>query len=95
MDNACPRCGSKKVIPDLPVLLDVSTAQGPAGGSAGLRVEGAPEAWFFKDSAWGPLTAKACGECGHVELRAANSRLLYEKYESVLQRRGGQGEKPP
>jgi uncharacterized OB-fold protein len=93
MDNTCPQCGSKKIIPDLPLGAEVYTSEsGPygsgtvrGGGTVDVYVAGAPQAWVFKDIASGGLTARVCGECGHVELRAKNFRLLYEKYEKSRQ----------
>ncbi|HVK09857.1 MAG TPA: hypothetical protein VM597_13865 [Gemmataceae bacterium] len=83
MHDTCPRCGSDKVIPDLPLAVDVHTADGPGGGSADVRLEGRPQAWIFKDPAYGGLTARVCGACGHAELYARNFRALYEKYETT------------
>lgn len=79
MDNACPRCGSEKMIPDLP--LRVLTQ----GVVADVYVSGAPNAWLDKDVTSGGLTFRVCGECGHVEMHANNFRLLYEKYERSRQ----------
>jgi hypothetical protein len=93
MDNTCPHCGSKKIIPDLPLSVEVYTSDsGPyggglakGGGTADVHVCGAPQAWVFKDMASGGLTVRVCGECGHAELHAKNFRLLYEKYEKSRQ----------
>jgi hypothetical protein len=85
MHDTCARCGSKKIIPDLPLNVSVSTAGGAGGGSADVVIEGAPQAWFFKDLAFGGLTVAVCGECGHAELRANNFRALYEKYQKTRQ----------
>jgi hypothetical protein len=87
MDNTCPRCGSEKIIPELPLSVEVYTSDTSTGGvvkgggTADVHVCGAPQAWVFKDMASGGLTLRVCGECGHVELHAKNFRLLYEKYE--------------
>jgi hypothetical protein len=93
MDNTCSQCGSKKLIPDLPLSVNVYTSvSGPfgtgterGGGTAEVYVCGRPKAWFSQDAAAGGLTVTVCGECGHVELHAKNFRLLYEKYEKSLQ----------
>jgi hypothetical protein len=93
MDNTCSRCGSKKIIPDLPLSLEVyTTGGGPygatiekGGGTADVHVSGAPQAWLSKDVASGGLIVRVCGECGHAELHAKNFRLLYEKYEKSQQ----------
>ena len=40
----------------------------------------------FKDRMYGVLKADICGECGHVELRVANPRSLYQHYEKSRRR---------
>jgi hypothetical protein len=83
MDNHCPRCGSEKVIPDLPLHVEVYTG---GGGLYGVAVEkGGGTADVHVGTASGGLTVRVCGECGHAELRAENFRLLYEKYEKSRQ----------
>src|SRR5690349_18228078 len=93
MDDTCPRCGSKKVIPDLPISVSVQTGGGPGGGTADVAVHGAPQAWIFTDTVRGGLTVSVCGECGHAELRVDNYRRLYGKYEQTREQsarpRGG------
>jgi hypothetical protein len=70
------------MIPDLPLIVEVFTSGGGVGGgTVDVRVQGAPQAWVFKDTVAGGLTASVCGECGHAELQAKNFRTLYEKYE--------------
>jgi hypothetical protein len=89
MDHTCPKCGSKKIVPDLPLVLEVVTSGEhgleTGGGTADVRVCGNPKAWVFKDTVAGGLTVRVCGECGHAELHANNSRVLYEKYEKSRQ----------
>jgi hypothetical protein len=77
MPPTCPRCGSDKVVPDLPV-----DYYGEAGArTLGLKVHGDPGAWATKGTAAGRLAADVCGECGHVELRVGNFAQLYAKYQ--------------
>jgi hypothetical protein len=83
--NTCARCGSTKVIPDLPLVVQVLSHEGTAGGTADVYVQGAPKAWVFKDTVRGGLTAHVCGECGHVDLQVSNFRALYGKYEQARQ----------
>ena len=86
MDNICPRCGSKNVIPDLPLVVNAGIPGGGAAvGTADVYVCGAPQAWIFKDTAPGGLTVRVCAECGYVELHANNFRQLSEKYEQSRQ----------
>jgi hypothetical protein len=90
-DYSCPRCGSKKIIPDVPLTVSVSVAVGGqlgiggGGGEVEVTVCGAPGAWIFKDRASGHLSGRICGECGHVDLYASNSKGLYGKYEKSQQ----------
>jgi len=83
MRDNCPRCGSKKVMPDLPLSVNVSTAAGEGGGGADVVILGAPEAWIFKKPVYGGLTVSVCGECGHAELHASNFRRLHQTYEKT------------
>ena len=88
MDNTCPRCGSTKRIPDLPIssLASVVTGQAEgAGGHAAVLVRGAPQAWILKEPVPGLLRVRICGECGHADLHALNFRDLYEAYEKSRQ----------
>jgi hypothetical protein len=89
MDHTCPKCGSKKIVPDLPFVVEVFTPGDhgidTGGGIADVRVCGKPQAWVFKDMASGELTVRVCGGCGHAELHAKNFRALHEKYEKSRQ----------
>jgi rRNA maturation protein Nop10 len=86
LNDTCPRCGSKKVIPNLPISLEVWTHGGPGSGEAVVKVGGDPHTWgVSKGQARGGLTMSVCGECGHAELRVSNFRALYEKHEQSSQ----------
>jgi hypothetical protein len=85
MHDPCPRCDSNKLIPDLSLDVKVSVPEGYAPGTADVSVQGAPQAWVFKDTIYGGLTVRVCGECGHAELNARNFRQLFEKYEKSRQ----------
>ena len=85
MQDPCPRCGSDKIIPDLP-LLDHYGDVGGFANQAEVQVHGVPRAWVFKDTAEGKLTLRVCGECGHAELSVSNFRELYERYEKSRQK---------
>ena len=84
MPLTCLRCGSDKVIPDLP-LLDSYGDMGEWKKPLGVQVAGRPEAWIFKDFKWGSLVARVCGDCGFTELHTTNFRALYEKYDQSRQ----------
>ena len=79
MSTACVRCHSEKIIPDVSIR-DSFGDTGTFHREAAVHIHGEPQAWFFKDTAVGPLRADICGECGHVELHIDNSRELYESY---------------
>jgi hypothetical protein len=84
MPLTCLRCGSDKIIPDLPLF----DSYGPSSISKkplGVQVEGRPEAWIFKDAEGGSLVARVCGDCGFTELHTTNFRALHEKYEQSRQ----------
>jgi hypothetical protein len=84
MSLTCMRCGSDKVIPDVPLF----DSYGPSSISRkplGVEVQGRPDAWFLKDPVGGNLVARVCGECGHTELHTTNFRALYEKYQQPRQ----------
>lgn len=83
MTATCSRCGSDKVIPELP-LLDRYGDVGAFTSPTEVKVHGAPEAWVFKDSVASELRADVCGECGHVDLRVDDFRALYAKYLKSL-----------
>jgi len=83
MDTTCARCSSKKIIPDLPLVVNASTGGGAAVGTADVYVCRDPQAWIFKDATSGNLTVRVCADCGHAELHANNFRLLGEKYEQL------------
>ena len=78
-EGNCPRCGSDKIIPDLP-LPDHYGDVGGFARDAQVEVHGAPRAWIFTNTAAGKLTLRVCGNCGHAELFVGNFRELYERY---------------
>jgi hypothetical protein len=72
----CAVCGSLKILPNVRVC-----DQGEhSSGSLRLVVYGDPNALIFKDRRYGEITARVCGECGHVELRVPNAANLYRHY---------------
>lgn len=85
MTATCPRCGSEKVVPGLP-LIERYGDVGAFTASTEVQVHGAPQAWVFKDTTAAKLLADVCGECGHVELRTDDFRDLYETYRKSLGR---------
>lgn len=80
MTTDCDICGSDKIIPNVRVF-----DQGQySDGKLKLAVFGVPDAILFKDRLFGEVKAHVCGDCGHIELRVANPRELYDKYQESL-----------
>ena len=85
MSLTCPDCGSDKIVPNVP-LLDHYGNYGGHSSPTQVQVHGNPQAWVFKDTAVGKVSADICGECGHVAVRVSNFRELYEKYQQAGER---------
>lgn len=71
MGEACEKCGSDKIIENLP-LQD--------RGQATVAVERNPDALLFKDAVYGSVSLRICCACGRAELYVANGKELWEKY---------------
>jgi hypothetical protein len=83
--HSCRQCGSQKIIPKVS-LRDHYGDNGLWSTAATVEVQGAPNAWIFKDTAAGQVTLSVCGECGYAELHVGNARELWEKYQQAQQR---------
>jgi hypothetical protein len=72
--QVCLRCGSQSVIPRVRV-----TERGEDGArhDVQLEIQRRPSAKFFKRPELSKLVARACADCGHVELYADTARALY------------------
>jgi hypothetical protein len=79
MTLQCLRCGSEKMMPNIP-LPDHYGDTGAFAQPAQVEVHGKPEAWFFKETIAGQLVLNICGECGYAELQVGNYRELYARY---------------
>jgi hypothetical protein len=82
MKEKCRQCGSEKIIPEVFIM---DRGDSNATHPLQVRVQGKPQAWVFKDSLYGQLTARICGACGHTELRVKNPSDLYDKYLQALE----------
>jgi predicted nucleic-acid-binding Zn-ribbon protein len=71
--NVCSKCHSHKIMQNLAIRL--STMESPH-----VVVFENPDAWVFKDSHYGPLSACVCGECGYTELYVENPQELFSVY---------------
>lgn len=79
MKLQCLRCGSEKMMPNI-ALQDHYGDTGAFSQPAQVHVHGNPQAWIFKETTFGQLTANICGECGYAELQVGNFRELYAKF---------------
>lgn len=90
MGNTCLRCGSDKIITELPLSVEVTTnfveAYGTDSkkgkGRVDIHLNGNPTAMINKNPISGRLVVRVCGECGHADLYATNFSLLYKAYEN-------------
>ncbi|MBN1568282.1 MAG: hypothetical protein JXA73_10585 [Acidobacteria bacterium] len=72
----CPKCGSKKIIPNTRIRDQGQSSD----GKLKAFIDADPEALIFKDRLYSMLLADICGECGHVELRVEQPDSLYNHY---------------
>jgi ribosomal protein S27AE len=79
MNDPCTRCGSTRIIPEVP-LLDRYGDAGYLSKTSNIKVAENPEAWFLKNTKEGAVHARICGDCGYTELHTNNHRELYEAY---------------
>jgi hypothetical protein len=70
----CAKCGSSKIIPKASVVDGHRFDQR-------IVVDGDPHIMIIKNRLYGTLSARVCGQCGHVELFVANPEELYEHYD--------------
>ena len=84
MPETCQRCGSSRIIPNVP-LLDRSGEWTILEPSL-VKVERNPDGWigFLRDAAYGKVALRICGDCGFAELHVDNHRQLYEHYLRFL-----------
>ena len=78
-ETKCSGCGSADVIPDMKIVdhgwMDLKH-------DLAIDFKGKPNAWIFKDTRQGVLSASVCGQCGKVELSIDNAREMWEVYKS-------------
>jgi len=70
----CTKCGSESVIPRLRMI---ERGEDGARHDVQLEMQRRPNALLFKRPERSNLLARACGDCGHVELYADAPRALY------------------
>src|SRR5262249_30338589 len=80
MHSIGSRCGSKKIIPGLPIWVSVTTAGVAGGGNADVVVRRAPHAWIFKDPVFGGLPERfaasaATRNCARTTSASCTRRL--------------------
>jgi hypothetical protein len=79
MTLQCLRCGSEKMIPNIP-LQDHYGDTGAFAQPAQVEVDGNRQAWIFRETTAGQLALNICGECGYAELHVGNHRQLYASF---------------
>ena len=82
MNDACEKCGSVKVIDNLP-LQDRMHDFGMMVGVASVSVEGNPEALLFKEAVKGSVSLRICCDCGRAEIHVSNGQQLWETYQKA------------
>jgi hypothetical protein len=71
----CQECGSKDLVPDVPVHVDIATNDRPY-----VTVRENPSALLFKGSHRGYFTATICGQCGLMKLFVSNPQELLKAH---------------
>ncbi len=79
----CLKCGSDAVIPDVRLI---DRREGNARMPAELGVETKPDALMFTGEVRVSTRAQVCGDCGFVEVYAADPRTLWDAYVERLAR---------
>jgi ribosomal protein S27AE len=80
-DKKCPKCGSFKVIPSVPI------ADNTYGGSVpwSAYITENPKAVLFKETHLFTIRAWICGECGYTELYADEPDKIASAYQRYLE----------
>ena len=82
----CLKCGSDSVIPDVRLI---DRGDGNARQPTELGVETKPQAILFTGEVRVPTRAQVCGDCGFVEVYAADPAVLWDAYVDRLSREFG------
>jgi len=84
MPKKCLRCGSDKIIPNVPMWDHIGDF-GMRASQSRVEVSGNPDAIVFKDNAVGELFLDICGACGHADVKVSDAGALWAKYEKSRQ----------
>ncbi len=77
MSLVCPRCGSEKMMPNLPL-------GDSENGLVRVRVEGKRRSVGLDPvRASGPVMVDVCSECGHLEFKVQNPQDLYLAFRRI------------
>ena len=73
----CLKCGSDSVVPDVRLVdyVDQGTRR-----TAELGIETKPDAVLFKGEVRVETRARVCGDCGFVEVYAADPAAIWDAY---------------
>jgi hypothetical protein len=76
LPGECPKCGSRKKIPNLPVRCKSLDGE----GNPSLYIDAVPGAAISEKHPDPLLLADVCGDCGNIELKVQNPQDLYNRY---------------
>jgi predicted nucleic-acid-binding Zn-ribbon protein len=86
MNMTCLKCGSHKILPDVPVVSSVDKLSAvPVSALAYDK----PDAWILKEPAPHRFLARVCGECGFAEFYVKNPLALAATIRGAESSRGG------
>ncbi|MET0753521.1 MAG: hypothetical protein ABWZ66_09115 [Pyrinomonadaceae bacterium] len=75
----CPECNSEKIIED---AKGVDRADYMTDYGFKVKVDGDPDAVFFKGAVYSEVDAKICADCGCIRFYAVSARQLRTAYKN-------------
>ena len=88
-DGVCPKCGERKVVPELQIVDYISSITPTAQNETYVSLAANPDAALFKNRHYALLRAWLCGNCGYTELYCSNFKYLVKAHERLQQKRAG------
>jgi hypothetical protein len=80
MTKTCARCGSDKIIPDVPMWDHIGDL-GARVTQSRVEVPANPKAFLFRGNAFADLSLDICGNCGHAAVFVSDPEALWANYE--------------
>lgn len=78
--NQCPKCGCKEIIEDATM---VDRGEGNFDYDLKVATYKRPEAILFRGKQYCAVSAWVCGECGYIELYAADPRRIQLHHDAT------------